>query len=274
MCIVYIVFRLNVPLGTCYHYHRSGQCKEGNLCNFQRKCYNFLASHPASRCPQLLHAPCRGFLAEGTRGIRQVDSPFSTPPQPREKDQTKNGVGAHPSKYPTPVRAARLEAWLEGYDGDQKQKLVFGFKRGFDVGYKGSLPRVRPHNLASALQNPEEVDKKLSKESSMNRIAGPFKQEPFSLFRTSPLGLVEKKIPGKFRLIHHLSYPPGNSINDGISPEDAHVRYQSIDNAVRQLQQLGQGCFLSKTDIADAFRIVPLHPSQYCLFGFVWREQF
>ena len=184
---------------------------------------------------------CRGFLAEGTRGIRQVDSPFSTPPQPRDEDQTKKGVGAHPSKLPTPVRAARLEAWLEGYDGGQKQKLVSGFKRGFDVGHKGSLPRVKPHNLTSALQNPEEVDKKLSTESSMNRIAGPFKQEPFSHFRTSSLGVVEKKIPGKFRLIHHLSYPPGDSINDGISPEDAHVRYQSIDHAVQQLQQLGQG---------------------------------
>ena len=108
----------------------------------------------------------------------------------------------------------------------------------------------------------------------MNRIAGPFKQEPFSHFRASPLGLVEKKIPGKFRLIHHLSYPPGDSINDGISPEDAHVRYQSIDHAIQQLQQLGQGLFWSKTDIADAFHIVPLHPSQYRLFGFVWREQF
>ena len=135
--------------------------------------------------------------------------------------------------------------------------------------------------MTSALQNPEEVDKKLSKESSLNRRAGPFKREPFSHFRTSPLGLIEKKIPGKFRLIHHLSYPPGDSNNDGISPEDAHVQYQSMDHrswimdrAVQQLQHLGQGCFLSKTDIADAFRIVPLHPSQYCLFGFVWREQF
>ena len=108
----------------------------------------------------------------------------------------------------------------------------------------------------------------------MNRIAGPFKQEPFSHFRTSPLGLVERKMPGKFRLIHHLSFPPGDSINDGISPEDAHVQYQSIDHAAQQLQQLGQGLFWSKTDIADAFRIVPLHPSQYRLFGFVWREQF
>ena len=82
---------------------------------------------------------CRGFLAEGTRGIRQVDSPFSMPPQPREKDQTEKAVGAHPSKLPTPVRAARLETWLEGHDGGQKQKLVSGFKRGFDVGHKGSL---------------------------------------------------------------------------------------------------------------------------------------
>ena len=52
------------------------------------------------------------------------------------------------------------------------------------------------------------------------------------------------------------------------------MQYQSIDHAVQQLQQLDQGCFLSKTDIAHAFRIVPLHPSQYCLSDFVWREQF
>ena len=52
------------------------------------------------------------------------------------------------------------------------------------------------------------------------------------------------------------------------------MQYQSIDHVVQQLQQLGQGCFLSKTDTADAFRIVPLHPSQYCLFGFVWCKQF
>ena len=79
--------------------------------------------------------PCRGFLAEGIRGVCQVDSPFSARPQPREEDQMKKGVGAHPSKLPTPVRAALLEAWLEGYDGGQKQKVESGFKRGFDVRY-------------------------------------------------------------------------------------------------------------------------------------------
>ena len=144
----------NTPLGACYRYHSTGQCKESNLCKFQHKCYNCQATQPpAAFSHSTRHTKsCCGFLAEGTRGVRQVDSPFSTLPQPRETDQTKMGVGAHPSKLPTQVRAARLEAWLEGYEGGQKQKLVSGFKRGFDVGYKGSLPRVRLHNLTSALQ--------------------------------------------------------------------------------------------------------------------------
>ena len=167
----------NMPLGACYRYHsEEGKVPTQMLQLPGKPC----TQPPAAPSHSTRHTKSRScFLAEGTLGVRQVDSPFSTPPQPREKDQTKKGVGAHPSKLPTPVRAARLEAWLEGYDGGQKEKLVSGFKRGFDVGYKGSLPPVSPHNSTSALQNPEEVDKKLSKESSMNRIADPFKQEPF-----------------------------------------------------------------------------------------------
>ena len=130
----------NTPLGACYRYHSSGQCKEGNLCKFQ---HNATTAWQATQPPAApSHSTrrtksCSGFLAEGTRGIRQVDSPFGTPPQPRDEDQTKKGVGAHPSKLATAVRAARLEAWLEGYDGDQNQKLVSGFKRGFDGGVQG-----------------------------------------------------------------------------------------------------------------------------------------
>lgn len=34
----------------------------------------------------------------------------------------------------------------------------------------------------------------------------------------SPLGIVPKKAPGEFNLIHHLSFPRGNSVNSGIPP--------------------------------------------------------
>ena len=51
----------------------------------------------------------------------------------------------------------------------------------------------------SALDNPEAVDAKLQ------RLAGPFQSPPLSPFWISPLGLVPKKVQGKFRFIHHLS---------------------------------------------------------------------
>lgn len=142
------------------------------------------------------------------------------------------------------------------------------------MGHKGSLPPRRPPNLKSALEHPLVVDAKLQKEISLGRLAGPFPSPPFPDLQLSPIGLVEKKTPGQFRLIHHLSYPHGESINDGISDAEAHVQYQTVDHAIKHIQQLGSGCFLAKTDIADAFRIVPLHPEDYHLFGFHWKDQY
>jgi hypothetical protein len=73
--------------------------------------------------------------------------------------------------------------------------------------------------LISANENPGVVGAKLGKEIVAGRIVGPFSHPPFFNFRVSPLGVVPKKIPGEFRLIHHLSFPRGASINDGISPK-------------------------------------------------------
>ena len=66
-------------------------------------------------------------------------------------------------------------------------------------------------NLLSAIQNPEVVSAKLSKELDAHRLAGPFSSPPFPIFRISPLGLVPKKVEGEYRLIHYLSYPRGSS---------------------------------------------------------------
>ena len=45
--------------------------------------------------------------------------------------------------------------------------------------------------------------------------------------------LVPNKKPGEFRVIHHLSYPEGTSINDGISKDLCTVQYQTIDDAIK-----------------------------------------
>ena len=90
----------------------------------------------------------------------------------------------------------------------------------------------------------------------------------------SPLGVVPKKTPGEFRLIHHLSYPTGNSVNDGISAEFSSVRYATISDAIGHIRAVGQGCYLSKTDIKNAFRIIPVHPGDYNLLGMKCRDQY
>jgi hypothetical protein len=92
---------------------------------------------------------------------------------------------------------------------------------------------------------------------------------PFKTFRISPIGLVPKKEPGEYRLIHHLSYPPGDSVNDNIDPSLCSVQYTKFDNAVKMIQNLGKGALLGKTDIRSAFRLIPLTDSDYPLVGFM-----
>ena len=145
--------------------------------------------------------------------------------------------------------------------------LCAGFTFGFPIHFRGYHISFFATNLISAQQNPEIVSAKISKELVAGRLAGPFDTPPFPNFRVSPLGVVPKKAPGEHHLIHHLSFPRGASVNDGISTEDASVQYARVDDAVAMIQHLRQGCFLAKTDIKSAFRIILILPTDYDLLG-------
>ena len=106
------------------------------------------------------------------------------------------------------------------------------------------------------------------------RVAGPFQTVPFTDFRVSPLGLVPKKQPGEYRLIHHLSYPEGDSINDYIDPEFCSVQYTRFDQAVKMIQKLGKGALLGKADIKNAFRLMIISPDDFPLLGFMFDGQY
>ena len=66
----------------------------------------------------------------------------------------------------------------------------------------------------SASEHPDRVDQKLTKEIEEGRIVGPFAEPPLPNLRISPLGVIPKKVQGEFRMIHHLSFPFGASVND------------------------------------------------------------
>jgi len=116
----------------------------------------------------------------------------------------------------------------------------------------------------------------LHKELRAGRIAGPFDHPPFQTFICSPLGARPKKETGKIRIIHDLSYPKGapNTVNASIPQEHSSVQFLLLDHVVHLVQLQGRGCFLAKTDIQEAYRLVPIHPDSYYLLGFQYGGQF
>ena len=128
-------------------------------------------------------------------------------------------------------------------------------------------------NLPSAYQQPEVIDTALKKECEAGRILGPFSTPPLSNFRTSGLGLVPKH-DGGWRVIYHLSTPIGLSINDFIDPSTYSLSYCSVDDAYAFVNQLGAGTLLSKIDLKDTFRLIPVHPADWNLLGIHWKQQF
>ena len=100
------------------------------------------------------------------------------------------------------MKADRFEYLLTGYNPVLQNFLLDGFRHGFRISFIGDLTPFEPPNLQSALQSPEVVSTKLMKEIDAGRVVGPFSATPFPVFRTSPIGLVPKKSPNDFRLIH------------------------------------------------------------------------
>ena len=172
----------------------------------------------------------------------------------------------------TPVKVDRLEYLLNGYPASLKEYLVSGFSCSFRINFVGDRHSFESPNLKSALEQPKIVVSKLNKEREAGRIVGPFSEPPFGNFRCSPLGIVPKKDPSEFRLTHHLSYPPGSSVNDFIPEDCPSVHYASINDAISVVKRKGAGCFMAKTDVKSAFRIIPIHPDDFALLGMKWQN--
>lgn len=83
----------------------------------------------------------------------------------------------------------------------------------------------------------------------------------------SPFGVLSKKKQVKFCLIYHLSYPKGNSMNDGIDPQDCAVTYTSIDAAISWRRKYSRGSLMAKLNIEAAFHVLPVHPESFYLWG-------
>ena len=108
-------------------------------------------------------------------------------------------------------------------------------------------------------------------------MMGPFETPPFPVYRISPLGIATRKYSGKKRLIVDLSSPHNShipSINSLIPSHDFSMHYHTVNHAINLIHLTGRGSLLSKADITNAFKVLPIHPDFWHLFGVRWKRSY
>ena len=174
----------------------------------------------------------------------------------------------------TPINIPALSSELVSHpDRHFVNTLLDNLTEGCNIGYTGPQFNYCSRNLHSAYQHPAILDATIAEECKLGRFLGPFDKPPLPSFRSSGLGLVPKH-DGVWRTICHLSAPHDSSINYHIDPELFSLTYCSVDDAYAIVNSLGTGALMSKIDLKNAFRLIPVCPRDWNLLGMQWRGKF
>ena len=140
------------------------------------------------------------------------------------------------------------------------------------------LPIKECINSKAVRQDEDSAQTLIQKEIDRGYVIGPLETLPFETFRVSPIGIAIGKYSDKKRLILDLSAPHNDdehlSINSLIDKTACSMTYVKIDDAIHKIQEYGKGAIMCKADLTDAFKQLPILPSQYHLFCFKFREMY
>jgi hypothetical protein len=146
-------------------------------------------------------------------------------------------------------------------------------RTGFFAGVPGIQQCFTPPNSPSIEQHVDAFWDIVRIEFTKGRYLGPFSQAELERaigpFQTSPLSLVPKPgKPGKFRLIQNLSFPHSpsrgiSSINSAIDSDLYPCTYGTFRATCILILSLPPGSQGATRDVAEAYRTIPLHSSQW-----------
>jgi len=105
-------------------------------------------------------------------------------------------------------------------------------------------------------------------------VGGPFDRPPMKNFRINPLMAAVQK-QNKVRPIMNLSSPKGGSFNEAIDMFDVQkLTMSSAKLFADSLVNSGKGSNFAKSDIQDAYKLIPNPVSEWKNFGFKWLGKF
>jgi hypothetical protein len=190
-----------------------------------------------------------------------------------------------PSNYPTGFRSGGVNVsefenlikscqgkwtWPEKITAEKALKHLRGEKR---VRLIKDLPPLIEKNAKSAIENGSAMTDVLATWLKKGFVAGPFNSPPGNCFRSNPLMAAVQKF--KVRPILNLSAPKGKSFNDSVDSHDVDLLCMSSPKLFGDaIRKAGRGAVFSKTDIQDAYKLIPNAIDQWHLYGFEWLGKF
>ena len=151
--------------------------------------------------------------------------------------------------------------------------ILDGLRFGFDAGLSNLAHSYTPRNSPSLEEHKDIFSDIISKEFTKGRYIGPFNQDTLESLigplQSAPLSLVPKPgKPGKFRLVQNLSFPYKSrnlvsSPNSRVDPDQFPTHYSTFQITSTIISALPPGSQAAVRDVAEAYRTIPSHPSQW-----------
>ena len=181
-----------------------------------------------------------------------------------------------------PIRTKwNLEKFSQELEDYEDKEVVEWMKYGWPTGRLPTLPDPTycTKNHKGATEHAEALTQYIAKELAREAVMGPYTKLPFqNKTGISPLSTRPKKGSEDRRIILDLSFPIGQSVNDGI-PKDSYLGFMAklsfpkVDDFAFRIHSLGEGCMMFKIDLSRYFRQLPLDPGDYSLIGYIINGQ-
>jgi len=173
----------------------------------------------------------------------------------------------------------KAEAWLFALQKagllERYEKVPRGLREGFSFNYSAIRVTQAPPNKDSVVEFADVFADTVAAEIKKGRYVGPFSQDEIESiigpFQSSPFSIIPKPgKPGKFRLIQNLSFPrstshiyPNPSINSGVDSDEFPCTWGTFDTICLVISRLPPGSEAAVRDVAEAYRTIPLHHTQW-----------
>jgi hypothetical protein len=185
-------------------------------------------------------------------------------------------AGTHSPEFQTrtPYRASEWHSILESNNLLNKYRHIpISLQYGFNAAIKYIDRTFIPRNNESISVYHDIFQKSVEHEFNKGRYEGPFSQQQIESilgpFQTSPLSIVPKpNKPGKYRIIQNFSSPYANaegirSINADIISSDFPCTWGTFETIATTILHLPPGSQAAVRDIAEAYRTIPIKPTQW-----------